>query len=74
MAWVAAAPAVVISAVGLVGLAVVPNKTLGWVFIPVVVNAAAASGDYMGLWWLWRLPRGALVSDDGQTLRAFTKA
>jgi hypothetical protein len=45
-----------------------------WVFIPVVVNAAAAGGDFIAVLWLLRLPNEAMIEDNGDVLTAYRKA
>ena len=67
----ALAPFVVISAIGLLLMAVTPITALAWVFIPVVANAAAAGGDFMGVNWLMGLPRGTKIEDHGDLLIAY---
>lgn len=67
----ALAPFVLISGLGLLLMAVVPVAALAWVFIPTVVNAAAAGGDFMAVLWLLRLPRGVQIEDHGDLLIAY---
>ena len=67
----AIAPFVVISAIGLLLMAVTPITALAWVFIPAVANAAAAGGDFMAVNWLMGLPRGTKIEDHGDLLIAY---
>lgn len=67
----AAAPFFVISAAGVSLFPLVSAEFFGWVYLPVVINAAAAAGDYMGIAWLLMVPRGAWISDEGETLTAY---
>jgi len=67
----AMAPFVVISALGLLLIAVAPVTVLAWVFIPTVANAAAAGGDFMAVNWLIGLPRGTKIEDHGDLLIAY---
>lgn len=67
----ALAPFVVISVLGLLLMAVAPTAALAWLFIPTVVNAAAAGGDFMAVFWLIGLPRDARIEDHGDLLIAY---
>lgn len=67
----ALAPFVVISALGLLLMAIAPVSVLAWVFIPTVVNAAAAGGDFMAVNWLIGLPHGTKIEDHGDLLIAY---
>lgn len=66
----AIAPFIVISALGLLLLPLVPSAALAWIFIPTVVNAAAAAGDFMAVAWLATLPASATIEDHGDVLEA----
>ncbi|MGJ3240729.1 MAG: DUF3267 domain-containing protein [Anaerolineae bacterium] len=46
----ALAPFVIISVLGLVMMFVIPLSVLAWVFIPTVVNVAAAGDDFMAVY------------------------
>jgi hypothetical protein len=65
------APFTVISLIGLLLIAVTPVSVLSWVFIPVVINAAAAGGDFMIINWLMRQPAQAVFEDTGDTLTVY---
>ncbi|MEQ8673434.1 MAG: DUF3267 domain-containing protein [Aggregatilineales bacterium] len=67
----ALAPFVVISALGLLLIAIAPVTALAWVFIPTVANAAAAGGDFMAVFWLLGLPRATKIEDHGDLLIAY---
>lgn len=67
----AAAPFFVISAVGVALFPLVSTEYFGWVYLPVVINAAAAAGDYMAIAWLMMVPPRAWISDEGETLIAW---
>lgn len=67
----ALAPFVVISSLGLLMMALIPVGALAWIFIPTVANAAAAGGDFMAVFWLLGLPRGAKVEDHGDVIIAY---
>ena len=67
----ALAPFAVISLVGVVLIVLLPTAHLSWVFIPTVVNAAAAGGDFLGVAWLWKLPEKSRLEDDGERLVAY---
>ncbi|MBX0329681.1 DUF3267 domain-containing protein [Oscillochloris sp. ZM17-4] len=69
----AIAPFAVISALGLLLLPVVPSAALAWIFIPTVVNAAAAAGDAMAVAWLATLPTTATIEDHGDVLVAYSR-
>lgn len=66
----ALAPFVVISMLGMLLLAVVPQGLLAWLFIPTVANSAAAGGDFMAVYWLLSLPKGSQIEDHGDVLIA----
>ena len=67
----ALAPVIVLSLLGLLLLATLPISALSWVFIPVVINAAAAGGDFQFLFWLRATPREALVLDRGDVIVSY---
>jgi len=69
----ALAPFTVISVLGLVLITMLPNPLLPWIFIPTVVNAAAAGGDFMAVFWLLRQPKDVLIEDAGDMLTAYQK-
>jgi hypothetical protein len=71
MAANALAPFVVISLVGAALLVFLPTAHLSWVFVPTVVNAAAAGGDFLAVAWLGKLPEGSWLEDDGERLTAY---
>ena len=50
---------------------IIPVEALSWLFIPTVVNAAAAGGDFMAVSWLYRQDRTARFHDDGDILTAY---
>jgi hypothetical protein len=62
----------VISLVGAVLIVFLPTAHLSWVFIPTVVNAAAAGGgDFLGVAWLAKLPQESRLEDNGERLVAY---
>jgi hypothetical protein len=67
----ALAPFAVISLVGAVLIVLLPTAHLSWIFIPTVVNAAAAGGDFLGVAWLGKLPKETRLEDDGERLVAY---
>lgn len=67
----AAAPFLVISTVGVVIFPFVSPQRFAWVYLPVVVNAAVSAPDFMAIAWMLLIPRGSLISDDGETLTAY---
>lgn len=67
----ALSPFIVISALGLLLMSLVPVTALAWIFIPTVVNAAAAGGDFMAVNWLRTLPQRARIEDHGDLLIAY---
>ncbi|MEL7432596.1 MAG: DUF3267 domain-containing protein [Chloroflexota bacterium] len=67
----ALAPFVVISVLGMMLMAIVPVNALAWIFIPTVVNAAAAGGDFMAVFWLLELPHNTKIEDHGDVLIAY---
>jgi hypothetical protein len=70
----ALAPFVVISLLGMILIALLPVGTLAWIFIPVVVNAAAAGGEFLGVYWLLKQPEEAVFEDNGDMITAYIKA
>jgi len=67
----ALAPFTVISILGLVLIALLPVNWLPWIFIPTVVNAAAAGGDFMAVIWLLKQTPDARIEDNGDVLTAY---
>lgn len=69
----ALAPFVVISVLGIILIAVLPLGFLPWIFIPTVVNAAAAGGDFMAVVWLRKQPEDVMIEDHGDVLIAYQR-
>ncbi len=67
----ALSPFIVISILGLIFISIINTQFLFWIFLPVVVNAAASSGDFMASNWLRSLPNDALIEDKGYLLIAY---
>ena len=61
----ALAPFTVISIIGIVLMGILPVTVIAWIFIPVVVNAAAAAGDFMLLIWIAGQKEGTFFKDTG---------
>jgi hypothetical protein len=68
---VALAPAVVITVVGLLLIAVVPPAFVAPLAFVVVVNGAGAVGDYTVVVWLLRKTPQTLVQDVGDTMTLY---
>ena len=62
---VALAPFVAISIIGCVLIFLLSQSFWPWVFIPTVVNAAAAAGDFMAVLWAIKQPGSAKFIDEG---------
>jgi len=67
----ALAPFIVISLLSLLLMFVIPVSAMAWIFIPAVVNAAAAGGDFMAVFWLLRLPQSTQIEDHGDVMIAY---
>ncbi len=66
----AMAPFIVISLIGLFLVLIIPVGYVSWVFIPTLVNAAAAGGDFMTLYFVKKHPANSLYNDVGDILYA----
>jgi hypothetical protein len=66
-------PFTVISVFGLILSAILPPSVLPWTFIPSAINAAAAGGDFIAVFWLIKLPAYAIIQDYGDILVAYEK-
>jgi hypothetical protein len=69
----AMAPFTVISLIGILFIFYIPLYTLSWVFIPTVVNAAAAGGDFMAVIWALKQPKNTKFIDYGDITNAYTE-
>ena len=67
-------PFVVITAVGVLLLAVVPASLLTEAILVLVLNAAGAVGDLVALVWLLTKPRSAYVNDYGDGMAVFVRS
>ena len=67
----ALAPFIVISIIGCILIFFVPQSFLSWIFIPTVVNAAAAGGDFMAVKWALKQPLGTKFIDYGDITYAY---
>ena len=65
------APFVVITLVGFLLMTLIPIDFSSWIFIPMVVNAAAAGGDFMTFYWILKQPKGAKFIDIGDITNAY---
>ena len=61
----ALAPFLVISILGCLLILFIPHSLWSWVFIPMVINAAAAGGDFMAVVWALKQPKEAKFIDKG---------
>ena len=66
-AW---APFIVISLLGFLLMLIVPEQALAWVFIPTLVNAAAAGGDFMVVYFVLKHSRQTQYRDVGDIIDA----
>lgn len=66
----AMAPFVVISLMGFFLMLSVPEQLLSWVFIPTLVNAAAAGGDFMVVFFVLKHSRETQYQDVGDIISA----
>lgn len=69
----ALAPFVVISIIGCLLIFFIPQNFLSWIFIPTVINAAAAGGDFMAVIWALKQPENAKFIDKGDITYAYIK-
>lgn len=67
----ALAPFTVITIMGFILLKMIPASFASWVFIPLLVNAASAGGDFMFVGWMLKHPAGTLYHDEGDKTDAF---
>lgn len=67
----ALAPFVAISIIGCVLIFLLPLSFLSWIFIPTVINAAAAGGDFMAVLWAFKQPENAKFIDEGDITYAY---
>ena len=68
----ALAPFVVISFFGVVLMAALPPSSISWVYIPIVINAAAAAGDFMMVAWVARHDPRTLFYDEGDATFSYS--
>lgn len=61
--WIAVAPLVVITLVGVPLLAAPAPLFALWAFLVLVVNASGAVGDLYAVYRTWRTPEGTLLYD-----------
>jgi hypothetical protein len=69
----AIAPFTVLSLLGIAILSLLPHYYMSWIFIPVVVNAAASGGDFMTIMWISKQPKGSKFIDIGDATTAYTE-
>jgi hypothetical protein len=67
------APFLVISIIGIIFMVVLPDRTLPWIFIPIVINAAAAGGDFMIVAWMIKHSKEFVYQDEGDIITAYKK-
>ena len=67
----ALAPFLLISIIGCMLIFFIPQSFLSWIFIPTVVNAAAAAGDFMAVLWALKQPENAKFIDEGDITYAY---
>jgi hypothetical protein len=67
----ALAPFVSISIIGCVLIFLVQQPFWPWIFIPIVVNAAAAAGDFMAVLWALKQAGNAKFIDEGDVTYAY---
>lgn len=66
------APFFVLTLLGFILIALLPVPALPWIFIPTLVNAAAAGGDFMIVMWMLGHTRKTLYKDEGGIITAFS--
>ena len=67
----ALAPFVVITIIGFLFMTLIPINFSSWIFIPMVVNAAAAGGDFLTVYWVLKQPKGSKFIDIGDITNAY---
>ena len=65
------APFFVISLVGFLLMAIIPLNFSSWLFIPMVINASAAAGDFMTVFWILKQPKDTKFIDKGDITYAY---
>ncbi len=66
----AMAPFTIISIIGLSLVLFMPGSYFSWIFIPTLVNAAAAGGDFMTVYFVKKHPKTIRYNDVGDILYA----
>lgn len=64
----ALAPFGVISIIGIILMFFIPAHYIAWIFIPTLVNAAAAGGDFMTVFFVKKYPKNYRYNDIGDIL------
>lgn len=64
----ALAPFTVISVIGIGFMFLIPIQYSAWIFIPTLVNAAAAGGDFMTVFFVNKYPKTYRYNDAGDIL------
>lgn len=64
----ALAPFGVISIIGIILMFFIPAQYIAWIFIPTLVNAAAAGGDFMTVFFVKKYPKNYRYNDIGDIL------
>lgn len=65
------APFTVITVIGFVALNFLPYHFMSWVFIPTLINAAAAGGDFLIVAWAIKQPKNTKFIDIGDITNAY---
>ena len=61
-------PFAVISGIGIILMFVIPIHYIAWVYIPTLVNASAAGGDFMMVFFVKKHPKNFRYNDVGDIL------
>ena len=69
----AIAPFISISILALITINLLPLNYRSWIFIPLIVNAAASGGDFMTIYWALKQPNNTIFKDNGDIITALLK-
>jgi len=67
------APFTLISLGLLFWLFFIDTTSIAWLYIPLVINAAASAGDFMIFFWMRKHRSATLYKDKGGIIDAYTK-
>lgn len=69
----ALAPFIIISLIGIILIGIIPASFVAWIYIPTVVNAGSAGGDFQMVAWSLKHPKGTIYIDQGDITKAYIR-